>query len=118
MFAAFTATGSAYGVVTAFAGRRFPAGRAGDRAWGRLTYSRVVGLLHNPVYAGAYAFGRHRTRQQVDADGGVHASTRAVARDQWQVLIPDHHEGYISWQDYLAIEDKMAANQSSAGARC
>jgi DNA invertase Pin-like site-specific DNA recombinase len=117
MFAAFTATGSAYGVVTAFAGRRFPAGRAGDRAWGRLTYSRVVGLLHNPVYAGAYAFGRHRTRQQVDADGGVHASTRAVARDQWQVLIPDHHEGYISWQDYLAIEDKMAANQSSAGAR-
>src|SRR6202044_2762552 len=46
-----------------------------------------------------------------------HASTRAVPRDQWQVLIPDHHEGYISWQDYLAIEAKMAANQSSAGAR-
>ncbi|MGD0687814.1 MAG: recombinase family protein [Streptosporangiaceae bacterium] len=117
MFAAFTATGSAYGVVTAFAGRRFPAGRAGERAWGRLSYSRVVGLLHNPVYAGAYAFGRHRTRQQVDAGGGVHARTRAVPRDQWQVLIPDHHEGYISWQDYLAIEAKMAANQSSAGAR-
>ena len=55
VFAAFTATGSAYGVVTAFAGRRFPGGRAGQRTWGRLTYSRVVHLLHNPVYAGAYA---------------------------------------------------------------
>src|SRR6266566_1942478 len=60
VFAAFTASGSAYGVVAAFAGRRFPrraaAGRAGIPAWGPLTYSRVVQLLHNPVYAGAYAY--------------------------------------------------------------
>ena len=117
MFAAFTATGSAYGVVTAFAGRRFPGrpGPGGQPSWGALTYGRVVGLLHNPVYAGAYAFGRHRTRQQVDADGGVRSRTRKVARDQWQVLIPGHHEGYITWQDYLITEAKMAANQSSSG---
>jgi len=117
VFAAFTASGSAFGVVAAFAARRFPGGRAGERSRGRLTYSRVVGLLHNPVYAGAYAFGRHRTRQQVDADGGVHARTRAVARGQWHVLIRDHHEGYITWDDYLAIEAKMAASQTSGGAR-
>jgi DNA invertase Pin-like site-specific DNA recombinase len=117
MFAAFTAAGSAYGVVAAFAARRFPAGRAGDRGWGRLTYARVVALLHNPVYAGAYVFGRHRTRQQVDPGGAVHARTQTLPRDQWQVLIPGHHEGYISWQDYLAIEAKMAANQTSRGAR-
>jgi DNA invertase Pin-like site-specific DNA recombinase len=117
MFAAFTAAGSAYGVVTAFAGRRFPAGRDGERTWGRLSYSRVVHLLHNPVYAGVYAFGRHRTGQQVDADGGVRSRTRAVARDQWQVLIRDHHEGYITWDEYLAIEAKMAANHTSGGAR-
>src|SRR5712664_3247346 len=100
MFAAFTATGSAYGVVTSFAGRRFPGrtGPAGQPAWGRLTYGRAVGLQHNPAYAGAYAFGRHRTRQQVDADGTVRARTRTVGRDQWQVLIRDHHEGYITWQ--------------------
>jgi DNA invertase Pin-like site-specific DNA recombinase len=121
VFAAFTATGSAYGVVTAFAGRRFPrraaAGRAGTPAWGPLTYSRVIQLLHNPVYAGAYAYGRHRTSQHVDPAGGVHASARLVPRDQWQVLIPGHHEGYLSWQDYLAVEAKMAANQTSRGAR-
>ena len=117
MFAAFTATGSAYGVVTAFAGRRFPAGRTAERSWGRLSYSRVVTLLHNPVYAGAYAFGRTRTRQQVDAGGGVRSRTRSLPRDQWQVLIRDHHQGYLSWRDYLAIQAKMAANQTSAGAR-
>jgi DNA invertase Pin-like site-specific DNA recombinase len=119
MFAAFTAAGSAYGVVAALAGRRFPGrpGPGGQPSRGALTYGRVVDLLHNPVYAGAYAFGRHRTRQQVDADGGVRSRTRKVARDQWQVLIPDHHEGYITWQDYLAIEAKMAANQSSSGER-
>jgi DNA invertase Pin-like site-specific DNA recombinase len=121
VFAAFTAAGSAYGVVTAFAGRRFPlragTGPGSEPGWGRLTYARVVGLLHNPVYAGAYAFGRHRTRQQVDPGGGVHARTQTLPRGQWQVLICGHHEGYISWQDYLAIEAKMAANQTSAGAR-
>jgi hypothetical protein len=120
VFAAFTATGSAYGVVAAVEGRRFPcraqAGQARHPAWGRLTYPRVVGLLHNPVYAGAYAYGRSSTRQQVDPDGAVHSRTRAVIRDQWQVLIHDHHEGYISWQDYLLVEATMAANQSSRGA--
>ena len=121
VFAAFTATGSAYGVVTAFAGRRFPRraapGRAGIPAWGPLTYSRVVQLLHNPVYAGACAYGRHRTSQHAGPAGGVHARARLIPRDQWQVLIPGHHEGYITWQEYLAIEAKMAASQTSRGAR-
>jgi DNA invertase Pin-like site-specific DNA recombinase len=119
VFAAFTAAGSAYGVVAAFAGRRFPgrAGPDGRPAWGRLSYGRVVGLLHNPVYAGAYVFGRHRTRQHVDASGTVRSRTRTMARGQWQVLIRDHHEGYITWEEYLAIEAKMAASQTSGGAR-
>jgi DNA invertase Pin-like site-specific DNA recombinase len=119
VFAAFTAAGSAYGVAAAFAGRRFPgrAGPDGSPSWGRLSYGRVVGLLHNPVYAGAYVFGRHRTRQHVDAGGTVRSRTRAVARGQWQVLIRDHHQGYITWEEYLAIEARMAAGQTSGGAR-
>ena len=76
VFAAFTATGSAYGVAGAFAGRRFPrraygGAWAGQLRWGRLTHARAVGILRNPAYAGAYVYGRRRTRQAVDPDGTV-----------------------------------------------
>jgi DNA invertase Pin-like site-specific DNA recombinase len=61
VFAAFEATGSAYGVVGAFAERRFPkrvygGSWAGELRWGRLTYSRAHDMLTNPAYAGAYSF--------------------------------------------------------------
>jgi hypothetical protein len=122
VFTAFTATGSAYGVAGAFAGRRFPRRAyggiwAGQIRWGRLTHARAAGILTNPVYAGAYVFGRRRTRQVVHPDGSVHSSTTELPREQWQVLIHDHHEGYIGWDGFLAIEAKLAANRTNAGAR-
>jgi hypothetical protein len=122
VFAAFTATGSAYGVAGAFAGRRFPRRAyggvwAGQIRWGRLTHARAAGILTNPVYAGAYVFGRRRTRQVVHPDGSVHSSTTELPREQWQVLIHDHHEAYVSWEQFLAIEAKLAANRTNAGAR-
>ena len=81
VFAAFAQTGSAYGVAGAFAGRRFPrraygGAWAGQLRWGRLTHARAAGILRNPVYAGAYVFGRRHTRQVVHADGSVHTSTQ------------------------------------------
>jgi DNA invertase Pin-like site-specific DNA recombinase len=122
VFTAFTATGSAYGVAGAFAGRRFPrraygGAWAGQIRWGRLTHARAAGILTNPVYAGAYVFGRRRTRQVVHPDGSVHSSTTELPREQWQVLIHDHHEAYVSWEQFLAIEAKLAANRTNAGAR-
>ena len=122
VFAAFTQTGSAYGVAGAFAGRRFPrraygGAWAGQIRWGRLTHARAAGILTNPVYAGAYVFGRHRTRQVVHPDGSVHSSTTELPCEQWQVLIHDHHEAYIDWEQFLAIEAKLAANRTNAGAR-
>ena len=122
VFTAFIATGSAYGVAGAFAGRRFPrraygGAWAGQIRWGRLTHARAARILTNPVYAGAYVFGRRRTRQVVHPDGSVHSSTTELPREQWQVLIHDHHEGYIGWEQFLAIEAKLAANRTNAGAR-
>ncbi len=122
MFAAFTATGSAYGVAGAFAGRRFPRRAyggvwAGQLRWGRLTHARAAGILRNPAYAGAYVFGRRRSRQVVDPDGLVRSSVTLLPRDQWEVLIPGHHQGYITWEAYLANEAKLAANRTNAGAR-
>src|SRR6266702_4003646 len=122
LFAAFTACGSAYGVVAAFAGRRFPlraygGAWAGQLRWGRLTHARVLGILKNPGYAGAYVFGRYTSRRTVDPSGTVHTAITERPRADWPVLIKDHHEGYITWADYLASEARLAANHTAAGAR-
>jgi excisionase family DNA binding protein len=122
VFAAFAACGSAYGVVAAFAGRRFPlraygGAWAGQLRWGRLTHARVLGVLKNPGYAGAYVFGRYASRRTVDPSGTVHTTITERPRAEWPVLIKDHHEGYITWADYLANEAKLAANHTAAGAR-
>ena len=122
LFAAFTACGSAYGVVAAFAGRRFPlraygGAWAGQLRWGRLTCARVLGILKNPCYAGAYVHGRYTSRRTVDPGGTVHTAITERPRAEWPVLIKDHHEGYITWADYLASEARLAANRTNAGAR-
>jgi DNA invertase Pin-like site-specific DNA recombinase len=122
LFAAFAACGSAYGVVTAFTDRRFPlraygGAWAGALRWGRLTHARVLGVLKNPSYAGAYVHGRYTSRRTVEPDGTVHTSLIERPRVEWPVLIHDHHEGYLTWADYLANEAKLAANRTNAGAR-
>ena len=122
VFAAFRAGGSAYQVVAAFKGRRFPLRAyggvwAGQLRWGRLTHSRVLGILANPAYAGTYVFGRYHSRRVVAPDGTVRTKLVELARPQWPVVIHDHHPGYISWDDYLANAARLAANTTNAGAR-
>ncbi|MGH3405987.1 MAG: recombinase family protein [Streptosporangiaceae bacterium] len=122
VFAAFAACGSAYGAVAAFKGRKFPlraygGAWAGQLRWGRLTHARVLGILKNPGYAGAYVFGRYSSRRTAGPGGTVHTTIAERPRAEWPVLIKDHHEGYITWADYLANEAKLAANHTAAGAR-
>ncbi|HZE15068.1 MAG TPA: recombinase family protein [Mycobacterium sp.] len=122
VFAAFAACGSAYGVVAAFAGRRFPlraygGAWAGQLRWGALTHARVLGILKNPCYAGAYVHGRYTSRRTVDPDGTVHAGLVERPRTEWPVLITEHHDGYLGWADYLANEARLACNRTNAGAR-
>ena len=80
VFAAFRTGGSAYQVVAAFKRRRFPLRAyggvwAGQLRWGRLTHSRVLGILANPAYAGTYVFGRYHSRRVVSPDGVVSTKT-------------------------------------------
>src|SRR5512144_2999688 len=75
------------------------------------------GTWENPGYAGAYVFGRYASRRSVDPDGTVHTTAVHRPRTEWPVLITDHHQGYIGWDDYLANEAKLAANHTAAGAR-
>jgi hypothetical protein len=103
VFASFEAKGSAYAVVAAFAGRRFPTRAyggvwAGDIRWGRLIHGRVLQLLSNPSYAGAYVFGRFRSRRAVDPDGTLRIKSAELPREPWQVLMRDHHPAYITWR--------------------
>jgi excisionase family DNA binding protein len=122
LHAAFTACGSAYGVVAAFADRKFPLRAyggtwAGQLRWGRLTHARVLSVLKNPCYAGAYVHGRYTSRRTVAPDGTVGTTLAERPRAEWPVLIKDHHLGYITWADYLANEARLAANRTSTGAR-
>jgi DNA invertase Pin-like site-specific DNA recombinase len=122
VFAAFAACGSAYGVVAVFKDRRFPlraygGAWAGQLRWGKLTHARVLGVLKNPCYAGAYVHGRYTSRRTVDPGGTVRTTIAERPRAEWPVLIKDHHQGYITWADYLANEARLAANRTNAGAR-
>jgi DNA invertase Pin-like site-specific DNA recombinase len=122
LFAAFTATGSAYGVVGAFAERRVPrraygGAWAGAVRWGRLTHGRVLGILANPAYAGAYVFGRYRSRRTLTPDGTIRTKLISLPLPEWAVLIRDHHPGYISWETYLANRERVAAHCTHHGAR-
>lgn len=100
VFTLFRETGSAYAVVQRFAqsALRFPrraygGAWAGKLIWGRLTHTRVLGLLNNPSYAGTYVFGRYQYVKSVTADGEVRKNMRAVPTPEWRVHLPDHHEG-------------------------
>jgi DNA invertase Pin-like site-specific DNA recombinase len=121
VFSTFAAVGSAYGVVGAFMHRRFPKrGRgayAGDLQWGRLNYSRALDLLTNPVYAGAYVYGRLRCRRTVDPDGTIRTKVTRLPRPEWGVIIHDHHPAYISWDTFLANQRRLAGNHTPGGAR-
>ena len=122
VFAFFQRTGSAFGVVKAFTGRTFPLRAyggvwAGQLRWGRLTHARVLGVLNNPCYAGAHVYGRYRSVRRVDPDGGIHSGIRLQSMNDWQVVIEEHHPGYIGWAEYLANRARLTANRTVTGAR-
>ena len=122
VFAAFAAGGSAFQVVGAFVGRRFPlraygGAWAGQLRWGKLTHSRALGVLRNPCYAGAYVYGRYSTRRRVRPDGTVATGITLLPREQWPIVLHDHHEGYWTWADFVAAEAKLKANCTHDGAR-
>jgi excisionase family DNA binding protein len=84
--------------------------------WGPPRYNTVHRLLTNPVYAGAYVFGR--TGSRVRFEEGRKVITRGVTRrrDEWEVLIRDHHDGYISWEEYERNQRTIAGNANMKGA--
>ena len=78
--------------------------------WVVPTYTKIHQVLTNPVYAGAYVYGRTRRERYVDEDGNVRKRTRKLPRAKWAVVIQDHHEGFIDWETFEANQARIARN--------
>ncbi len=83
--------------------------------WQPARYHAVLSVLKNPVYAGAYAYGRSKTI--VRLEGGQKRVRRQPQRrrEDWAVLIIDHHEGYIDWEVYQNNQTMIAHNDNARG---
>jgi DNA invertase Pin-like site-specific DNA recombinase len=83
--------------------------------WRLPVYGTLHGMLTNPIYAGAYAFGRRTTRIRIINGKASRTEGHAKSRDEWMVLIRDHHPGYISWDQYERNQMVIAENAHSKG---
>jgi len=115
VFAKFFELGSARQVAMWFIehGIELPAKRYGvtgwETRWRRPAYRNVIAVLKEPTYAGAYAYGRTTSLKQV-VDGEIHKTIARKPLEEWTVLIPEHHEGYISWEDFIRIQKMLDDN--------
>jgi len=78
--------------------------------WVEPTYHAVHTTLTHPAYAGAYVYGRTRKERYLDPSGALRQRARRLPRDQWEVLIPDHHPGFIDWDTYQANQARIGTN--------
>ena len=94
--------------------------------WKAPAYHSVMQILHNPLYAGAYAYGRRTQRTKIVDGRARKVSGFDKPRDEWNVLLRDNHPGYIKWQEYednqrLLLENahmkKNCARKSARGGR-
>ncbi len=85
--------------------------------WREATYSRVWNVLRNPAMGGAYAWGRTRTRLQLDERGRERKTRHKLPMEEWRVLLTEHHEGYVEWEEWLAIQARLAGNAVRQGGR-
>lgn len=78
--------------------------------WKAPAYHGVMQILHNPLYAGAYAFGRRAQRTEIVDGRARKINGLAKPREEWSVLLRDNHSGYITWQEYEANQKLLLEN--------
>ena len=90
-------------------------GEARGIVWRLPAYNTVHNILTNPIYAGAYAFGR--TTSKVSVEDGRKRVRRGVHRPmaEWDVLLKDQHEGYITWDEFERNQRVIANNATGKG---
>ena len=114
IFDRFAEFGSARRVWLWFQSERLPFphqdGPAGQIRWITGTYTAIHNILTNPVYAGAYTYGKTRCERYVDEHGTIRKRMRHLPMDQWFVLIRDHHAGFIDWPTFEANQARLDGN--------
>jgi DNA invertase Pin-like site-specific DNA recombinase len=81
----------------------------GNTAWRRPNYATIHRMIENPIYGGAYAYGKTAVASGYGADG-VSVKIRRKARTDWLALMPNAHEGYVSWEEAEAIRTMVSSN--------
>jgi hypothetical protein len=78
--------------------------------WKLPTYKTIHGILTNPIYAGTHVFGRTKYEKYVGPDGRLQVKSRQVAREEWPIVIHNHHEPYISWDTFVTNQELLRRN--------
>jgi DNA invertase Pin-like site-specific DNA recombinase len=117
LFDTFRRTGSACAVVKAFRqkGLLFPqrlkkGPHRGELEWAALMHSRVLYILHNPRYAGAFVYRRNRTRLKPDG----RTTYTKLPREEW-MLCRDAHPGYVTWEQFEENQWRLRENAQATG---
>ena len=118
LFTTFDRMGSATATMKAFRKnellfpRRVRKGpQKGELIWEPLTHQRVLQVVHNPRYAGAFVWGRRKGRRLPNG----HIAVKFVAPDEWISLVPGAHVGYITWQQYQTNQQRLLENAKAHG---
>src|ERR1700693_4937919 len=114
VFSKFTELGSVRKVWLWFRseGLSFPlrSNMKSEIRWVAPTYTAIHHVLTNPVYAGAYAYGKSRHERYVDEQGRLRRRSRHLPMAEWSVLLPEHHPGYLDWATFQANQTRIDAN--------
>lgn len=86
--------------------------RCGDLVWRPVSRALLGRMLHHPIYAGAYAYGRRRVDPKRTAASGGKVRMRYVPMADWKVLKRDRFPAYITWECYLANQQRLLENRS------
>ena len=118
IFDAFDEVGTVYGVMRHLVRRKFILGtrlqhgaQRGELAWRRPILATLFRILHHPIYAGAYAFGRQTTGSH-KRPGEKRRMKIERPEDEWKVLLRDKMPAYITWERYLANQERLRQNRS------
>jgi len=85
-------------------------GRMTNCVWQPIRYRNVISVLKNPFYAGAYVYGKSEKRTSIVEGRARRTYGHYKPAGTWEVMIKDHHEGYIGWEEYERNQKQLALN--------